>query len=216
MTRSLRIARHLVADLPESPRLDFWAAVLHAVPNADVQAVGDMVEERYDDAKSRGAVAWLESNFGQRHHQLAARFPIRTVEEALLRVVRGQPPYAGQQEYDWNLPSSQLVEVMGRSLLSIAYHSVQRHLRTPVTLGTLHRGQAFFHEGQPDVSYFVVGHERHAAPFSYSPQQEGLGRTYIHPTRRTLRRGDRYIIPRDSVASLDSTTQVYPLEKPID
>jgi hypothetical protein len=92
MTQMGRIARSLIADLSESPRIDFWTAVLYAMPEHRVKLVGEMLEERSDNPIASRVLKSLERRFASLLDALGSRYSKSDLETALIQRVRNGVP----------------------------------------------------------------------------------------------------------------------------
>jgi hypothetical protein len=155
MPRTDRIARAVVADLDESPRLDFWAAVLRTAADHNTQIIGDMVEDRQDDPFVRRVLNTLERRFGSTLDKDAARFPTVDFNNLLLKIIRGEDIGNQQAEEDPQMIRyMQAVAHLIRRTVGII-HDLER-FGPAVPIGSLVRGQ-YFHFTDFDSLYRVVG-----------------------------------------------------------
>jgi hypothetical protein len=133
-----------VAATVEPGRLDFWIKVLHAHPDDDVQAAGDMLEERNGDPFAVRITQVLERRFGETLRRLVSRHQ----ETAVVQFVLGnlfRPTFMGQFRRD----DSGLEWFVRRLRLGLPIY-VRLSIRgAPVPLSSLHPGQRFRREADP-------------------------------------------------------------------
>jgi hypothetical protein len=176
MPRTDRIARAVVADLDESPRLDFWAAVLRTADDHNTKIIGDMIEDRQADPFVRRVLDTLERRFGSTLDKDAARFPTVDFNNLLLKIIRGED--LGNQQAAGDPKTLRYVQsvahLIRRTVDSI--HDLERS-SPAVPIGSLARGQ-HFHFTDLDSLYRVVGP-------SLSDNRTYILAEQIRPWRRT-------------------------------
>jgi hypothetical protein len=172
MTQMGRIARSLIADLPESPRIDFWTAVLYAMPEHRVKLVGEMLEERSDNPIASRVLESLERRFASLLDALGSRYSKSDLETALIQRVRNGVPI----DRHALPPSIQMIsitiDIIGSLIATEAEQFVTLSLnfghQRPV--GELQRGAQFFRN--PDDVWTVVG--KHESGAAYVQQVRGM------------------------------------------
>jgi hypothetical protein len=163
-TRPLRIARSLIAGAAESPRVDFWAQVLHAHPDDKVKSMGDLIEERSDWSPAVQVLQLLENRYGRQIAELQARFQRLDLGEVFAWIMergtwecywRGRRPGPTWHEAASALHASPALDIR-RSLPYIVVRALEA--RTPVApLGTLPIGQ-LFHYTNKQMIFRIVRH----------------------------------------------------------
>jgi hypothetical protein len=149
--RSHRIARRLVATT-RRPHVDFWAAILHAFPNRDIQFLGDAVEERSGDKFAENVLAMLDWRFGYWVDDLTNRdrYSIGDLERDVVQAMK---------QDDWGGFSGP--GPLARSIRQILPNIVRRALeakQSAVQLGTLAPGRFFHYINESNVYRVVEQH----------------------------------------------------------
>jgi hypothetical protein len=133
MNRPARIARILIAAAAEPPLVDFWAAILHAFPDRDIQFLGDAVEERSGDKFAQDALRMLNDRFGALVSNLIWRYPDGELERVVIQAMK---------RGEWNGFAAPLAREIQRLLPNIVQRVLEAK-QSPVRLGTLAPGQLF-------------------------------------------------------------------------
>jgi hypothetical protein len=152
--RSYRIARSLVA-VAEHPNLDFWIAVLHAAPDpeGELQAMGDLLEERSGDERERNLVNELDRRYRWLVMYMMREFPGEPVEELFRQELLDKPltgpniPYRLAQEL-----TSSAADMRRECIVALAL--VLRY--QPIRARDLEVGQTFYYIDHR-VRYVVLG-----------------------------------------------------------
>jgi hypothetical protein len=150
MTRSARIARALIADLDESPRLDFWAAVLRTFDDYTLSIAADGIEDRSDDPITVRVLRALEHHLGSSIDYYKSHLPEVDVEKFLTKTLQSKSSVA-QTEVERNL--DHLGRWLSANVPRIVHVAIQSDLRP---IGELRPGQLFLNLASTSV-WTVVG-----------------------------------------------------------
>jgi hypothetical protein len=160
MTRSVRIARTLIAA-PEPDSIDFWAEILHAVGgNFNANSIGDALEERSGEPISRRVLERL-NRFSAVVWYISQTYPGADTGGALIRRVQKGSDLTREELRHFGFPDNRhaysYVNKTGGRILEEVGHAVENSLRhlTRRQVGELPPGQVFYLD-QPGVVWTVV------------------------------------------------------------
>jgi hypothetical protein len=187
--RRRRIARVLIADLDESPRLDFWAAVLRTFDDTTLRVVADGLEDRSDDPITRRVFDLFEHRFGKDIAAGITRFGGRVEEAILWDLQHGDlDDFPGLDR--WSQDAVGMIERWAANLRKCVPDMVTLALTyAPVPVGRVPVGRTF-HFTDPRTRWRVTGRRpggwtdvvldgaRRRAPYPMSSA------TLVHPIGR--------------------------------
>jgi hypothetical protein len=150
MPRTDRIARAVVADLDESPRIDFWAAVLRTFSDDTLSVIADGLEDRSDDPVTVRVLRALENNFGKILDYYQRQYPDFGFDRFFFQNLQSNSP-AAKDSKARNVVENNLgyfARELKEYIPGIVHAAIQADY---IPIGNLRPGQRFFFDTLDDV-----------------------------------------------------------------